>query len=161
MREDTPLGNTMNPEQVSVTCDGCGEPFITSESAAHAHDQQGEPLLYGACNDGEREHPSRRELESPQVNAVRDGRKDAVGPGAEPDISVAFPNDLLFGELAGKDRVPIVVKKGTEKLGRVTVRPLSVDSLKLRVKIAPTSQCSTTRLARPSSRCCCGPPSCS
>jgi len=137
MRGDTPFGDTMNPDLVGVTCDGCGERFQTDETTAYRHDQRNEPLLCSRCENGGREAPLSRELENPQVDAVRDEWKGLVGPDAEPDISASLPDGLEFGELAGKNSVPLVVKKGTKTLGSVTVRPVAVDGLSLKVTISP------------------------
>jgi hypothetical protein len=136
MRRDSHFGDTVNPELVGVSCDRCGTGFQTTESSARARDQKGEPFLCDRCKDGRKPAPSETELENPTPDAVHD-RTRGVGPDAEPDISIVFPDGFEFGDIVTADRVPLVIKKGTKTLGRVVVCPDNNGSLYLPVEIAP------------------------
>lgn len=138
MRGDSRFGDTVNPELVHTTCEGCGESFETSESAAHARDQRGEPHLCDRCKHGRKPAPSQSELENPTPDAIHERR--GVGPDAEPDIRAEFPVGFEFGDIVTAERVPLTIKKGTETLGRVTVRPGVVEGLYIQLNVTPDFQ---------------------
>lgn len=137
-RHDTPFGDTVNPDLVSVTCDRCGDGFTTDEGTARRADLNGEQLWCDSCSNAGPNAPPELALDEPRVEDVRDDVGTEVGPDAKPPLEAALPATVGFGELAGRREVTVGLSRGTESLGTVTARPTGVDGQYLTVEVTPS-----------------------
>ena len=132
------FGDTQPAHEVTVTCDGCGEPFTTDEDTALDADRRGTDLHCNQCEGDGRSAPPQAALEDPTVDAVHDDSHTEVGPDAEPDVEAILNTQIGFGELADFERVEAGLRRGTDSLGTITVRPGEANGLHLSVRLNPS-----------------------
>ena len=138
-RRDSPFGDTVDPSQVTVTCDYCDEAFMTDEGTARRADQKGIDLCCDDCEQvGPPTLPPEAELDAPRVDAVHDDLGHDVGPDAEPPLEAEPPRDLDFGDIVEKDSIAVTLTRGTEELATIVVQVHDADGLYLPVTVHPT-----------------------
>jgi len=127
--------DTINPELVRVSCEGCGDSFTTNESTAYAADQNGDDLLCDDCEAGGQPAPPQAALEEPPIDAVHDDL--GVGPDAEPELEATIPDRVGFNEIVENPEFRITLTKGTEEIGTILLRVLGAQDRFLRVRLNP------------------------